>query len=97
MTVLPEVTPVGRASTEVVLYSTAGCRYCTHARVILQRLAEETPLRVREVELESVEGVAALQRWRVPFPPILLVDGVLHGYGRISERKLRRRLSAAGG
>jgi hypothetical protein len=59
-------------------------------------MSAEFPIRVREVDLESVEGAAALQRWRVPFPPIVLLDGELFGYGRISERKLRQRLSRAG-
>ena len=34
--------------------------------------------------------------WRVPFPPIVLLDGALFGYGRISEHKLRAALAAKG-
>ena len=49
-----------------------------------------------EVDLDSPAGRAALARWRVPFPPIVLVDGSLFGYGRISERKLRAALAAKG-
>lgn len=80
---------------EVDLLTTSGCHFCVHARDVLERLSAEFPIRVREVDLESVEGAAALRRWRVPFPPIVLVDGELFGYGRISERKLRRSLSRA--
>jgi hypothetical protein len=43
---------------------------------------------------ESEIGQAALARWRVPFPPLLLIDGELFGYGRISARKLRRNFEA---
>ncbi len=80
---------------EVELLSTSGCHYCDHARDVLDRLSGEVRLQVREVDLESAEGAAALRRWRVPFPPIVLVDGELFGYGRISERKLRRHLHRA--
>lgn len=81
---------------EIELLTTPGCHFCTHARELLGKLGAEFPIRVREVGLESVEGVAALQRWRVPFPPIVLLDGQLFGYGRLSERRLRQRLSRAG-
>lgn len=81
-----------RVTHEVDLLSTSGCHYCDHARQVLDRLSTEFSIRVREVDLESIEGAAALRRWRAPFPPIVLVDGELFGYGRISERKLRRHL-----
>lgn len=81
---------------EVVLMSTSGCHFCTHAHEVVQRVSGDFPIRVREIDLESVEGAAALRRWRVPFPPIVLVNGQLFGYGRISERKLRRHLQRLG-
>jgi hypothetical protein len=51
---------------------------------------------VTEVELDSPAGQAAQAQWRVPFPPIVVVEGALFGYGRISERKLRAALAAKG-
>ena len=73
-----------------------GCHYCGHTREVLERVGAEVPLQVTEVDLDSPAGRAALARWRVPFPPIVLVDGRLFGYGRISERKLRAALAAKG-
>ena len=80
----------------VEVVTSAGCHYCGHALEVLERVGAEVPLHVAEVALESAAGQAALARWRVPFPPIVLVDGELFGYGRISERKLRAALTARG-
>ncbi|NQV07157.1 thioredoxin family protein [bacterium] len=75
--------------------SSTGCHFCSDARDLFRRLSIEFDVRVREVDLESMEGAAALRQWRVPFPPIVVIDGELFGYGRISERKVRRTLSRA--
>jgi hypothetical protein len=69
------------------------CGFCTHGRGVLAGLAEEFPLTVREVALDSPEGRAVAARWRVPYPPIVLVDGRLAGYGRLSTKRLRRLLT----
>jgi hypothetical protein len=34
-----------------------------------------------------------LVRHRVPYPPILLIEGEFFGYGRISRRKLEMHLA----
>ena len=80
----------------VELVTSPGCHYCGHAREVLERVGTEVPLRVTEVDLDSPDGRAALARWRVPFPPIVVVEGTLFGYGRISERKLRAALAGKG-
>ena len=94
----PDRGAVGRSSPAappflVELFTSAGCHYCGHAREVLERVGADVPLRVMEVDLDSPAGQAALARWRVPFPPIVVVDGVLFGYGRISEGKLRAVLA----
>jgi len=89
--------PRGDATaSHVELITSTGCHYCGFAREVLDRVARDVPLTVTEVDLESPDGQAALSRWRVPFPPIILLDGTLFGYGRISERKLRAVLAARG-
>ena len=77
----------------IEVVTSAGCHYCGHAREVLDRIGSEVPLQVSEVDLDSPAGQAALARWRVPFPPIVLLNGALFGYGRISERKLRAALA----
>ena len=83
-----------KSAVGVTLFTSKGCHYCQHARDVLDSIQNDHPLLVTEISLESDEGQAALRRWRVPFPPLLLIDGDLFGYGRISARKLQRRLGA---
>ena len=78
---------------DVVLVTAPGCHFCDEAGRLLDKLGEVTPLAVRTVPLSSDEGRGLLVRHRVPFPPILLVDGVLFGYGRISRRNLENHIA----
>ena len=78
---------------EIVLVTAPGCHFCEDAADFLDELDSPAPLLVRELPLNSDEGRALAVRHRVPFPPILLIDGVLFGHGRISHRKLERHLA----
>jgi len=80
------------APIEVILVTAPGCHFCDDAAHLLDELSPSAPLAVREVPLTSEEGRELAIRHRVPFPPILIVDGVYFGHGRISRRKLERRL-----
>ncbi len=68
------------------------CHLCGHAREVLSRLQRDWPLAVDEVAWESSEGQTLVRRDGVPFPPALYVAGEFYGYGRLSERLLRRLL-----
>ncbi|HZJ47676.1 MAG TPA: glutaredoxin family protein [Acidimicrobiia bacterium] len=81
----------------VTLVTSPGCHYCGDAREVLERVAADLPLDVHEIDLASPDGAAAQQKWRAPYPPLVLLDGELFGYGRISERKLRKTLSVERG
>lgn len=78
---------------EIVVVSSPGCHYCDESLLFLGDLAERMPLTIRVVALSSDEGRSLLVRHRVPFPPILLIDGEFFGYGRISRRKLEASLT----
>ncbi|HLA66972.1 MAG TPA: glutaredoxin domain-containing protein [Acidimicrobiia bacterium] len=82
----------GTAPIEVTLVTASGCHFCEDATRLLEDLGRSVPLAVRVVSLTSEEGRELAVRHRVPFPPILIIDGVLFGHGRISRRKLERRL-----
>lgn len=69
-----------------------GCHFCDDAVSLLEALAETTPLRIETAPLSSGVGRTLLVRHRVPFPPILMIDGEFFGYGRISRRKLEAHL-----
>ena len=77
---------------EITLVTASGCHFCDDATRLLEDLRSSVPLAVRVVPLTSEEGRELAVRHRVPFPPILIIDGVLFGHGRISRRKLERRL-----
>ena len=78
---------------DVTLVTASGCHFCEDATRLLDDLGRSTPLTVRVVPLTSDEGRELAVRHRVPFPPILIVGGVLFGHGRVSRRKLERRFS----
>lgn len=77
---------------DVLVVTAPGCHFCEDAIGVLGELAKVTPLSVRTVHLASEEGRRLVVRHRVPFPPIVLVDGEYFGYGRISRRKLEAHL-----
>lgn len=87
---MPEPTP----RTLRVIYVTApACHYCEHGRTVLAELGELVRLDLREVTLDSDEGRQLLATHRFAFPPAVIVDGRLVGHGRLSARRLARRLS----
>jgi glutaredoxin len=77
---------------EVLVVGTDQCHFCHDADALLDGLAARFPLRVRRIEIASVEGMEVARSVRAPFPPVVLIDGRLFGYGRISARKLERHL-----
>lgn len=84
----------GRRPVEVVLVTAPRCHFCADAGKLIDDLSGRYPLAVREVELESDEGIAIVTRFRVPFPPVLLLNDAYFGHGRISRRKLTKALDA---
>jgi hypothetical protein len=75
-----------------MLVTAPACHLCDHARRVVARLEGVWPLAVSEVQWHSAEGQELVRRDGVPFPPALYIDGVLAGYGRLSEGRLRQVL-----
>ena len=78
--------------TAVTLLTQADCALCEHAMGVLARVGADHPLEITEIDLASGPGRAVAARAGVLFAPGLLVDGRPFGYGRLSERRLRRAL-----
>jgi glutaredoxin len=80
---------------ELVLVTAADCHLCAHAREVLEKIGREEPLAVREIDVESDEA-RDLAEAGVPlaFLPVLWDGSRVLGYGRLSERRLRRELAA---
>jgi hypothetical protein len=83
------------STTEVVYVTAERCHFCDRGRAVLAERASRHPLLVRVVALTSDEGRALAARWRVPYPPIVLVQGKLAGYGRLSSKALERAVVSA--
>lgn len=79
---------------DVVLLTKPDCDLCDGAKAVLARLQSEFDLRVREVALESEHGTLLATRADALFPPVLVIDGEPVLYGRLSERRVRKALSA---
>jgi hypothetical protein len=75
---------------DVTFVTAPRCHFCAHGREVLDALGTRYEMRVREVALTSPEGRAAAERWRVPYPPLVIFDGDLVAYGRVSARKLEK-------
>lgn len=83
----------GARRIQVTLVASAGCHFCHDADRLLDDLAQRFPLSIERLDLTSTEGADIARRFRVPFPPVLLIDSQYHAHGRISERKLTRALT----
>ena len=77
---------------EVTLLTQEACGFCEDAKELLGRLAGEFPIAVTELDLRSADGERLAVTAGMMFPPGIFVDGEPFGYGRPSERKLRREL-----
>lgn len=79
--------------THVTLLTQADCSLCDHAKQVLARVGKEHPLSVQEVSMDTANGRELGLRHGVLFAPGVLLDGESFGYGRLSERRLRKELT----
>ncbi len=80
----------GVTERDLVLVTKQDCHLCAHARSVLARLG----LEAREIDVAACEA-QGLARAGVPLAllPVLWDGERVLGYGRLSERALRRRLA----
>lgn len=78
---------------QITLLTQSACTYCEHAKTVLARVGHDFDIDVDEIALDSDEGRSLASRHAVMFAPGVLVDGRPFGYGRLSERKLRKQLA----
>lgn len=79
----------------VTLLTATDCALCDHAKRVLADVGRDHPLVVQELSLSSADGRALATEHGVLFAPGILLDGRAFAYGRLSERRLRKALSAA--
>ena len=81
-------------TTRITLLTQEDCGLCEHAKQVLARVSSDYPVTVEEVNLRTDHGRRLAEKAGVMFPPGVLVDDLPFGYGRLSERKLRKTLAA---
>ncbi|MET9835891.1 glutaredoxin family protein [Streptomyces sp. NPDC006385] len=80
---------------QITLLTQADCTLCEHAKQVLAKVGADHPLTVTEIDLTSEEGQRLGAAAGVLFAPGILLDGRPFAHGRLSERRLRRALTAA--
>jgi glutaredoxin len=77
------------ADRTVTLVTRQGCHLCTEADDILKRMAAELGFTLDYLDVDSTRELRNTYGDRVP---VVLVDGAEHGYWRVEEERLRKRL-----
>ena len=80
--------------TAVTLVHAEACHFCDDAEQALALLAEEFPLEVTVIEVDSAEGRRLVDVHRPAMNPLVLVDGAYFSAGRLPRKKLTRLLEA---
>ena len=79
----------------VTLLTKPDCDNCVRAKATLLRISDDIAFEMVLAELDSPAGHALAVEHGVLFAPGVLINGRLSSYGRPSERRLRRDLTAA--
>lgn len=80
----------------VTLLTRAGCGLCARAAEQLAALRDELgfTLLTTDVDIEAAAGDTALRARYGDLLPVILLDGVEHGYWEVDEAQLRADLAA---
>lgn len=91
-TARPSIPPDTGGPPSAVLVTAQDCHFCEDAKTLLDELESLGRLTYTTIDLESPEGAEVLRKVRAPFPPMLFVAGEYVGHGRISRRRLVKKL-----
>lgn len=73
---------------DVLVVTSPACHLCEDALEVLEGLAREYPLSIRQTSIDSDEGRAVFERFHPPLPPFVVVDDELFSAGRLPRKKL---------
>ena len=73
----------------ITLLSKPGCHLCDDARAVIERVAADTGVGWREVDILSDPELQVTWWDQIP---VTLIDGVQHDYWRVDEERLRQAL-----
>jgi glutaredoxin len=78
------------ADHRVTVITRLGCHLCSDAEQTIARMAAELGFATDVIDVDSDRGLANEYSDRVP---VILVDGIEHGYWQVEEDRLRQRLA----
>ena len=78
---------------EIKLFSRRGCHLCEVALEDMKRIATASQISITVDEV-FIDGDPALESEYGFMVPVIHVDGVMHGYGRIEEARFLKAISA---
>jgi hypothetical protein len=83
---------VGTTSDEprITLIGKPGCHLCDDARLVVERVADETGAGWRELSVLENSSLMELYAEQIP---VVLVDGEQHDFWRVDEQRLRAALA----
>jgi Glutaredoxin-like domain (DUF836) len=74
----------------ITLIGKPGCHLCDDARLVVQRVADDSGVGWRELSILEDAGLAQLYAEQIP---VVLVDGEQHDFWRVDEQRLRAALA----
>ena len=74
----------------ITLYTRDGCHLCDDAKVVLDRVRNQTGEGYEEIDIDGDADLTAEYGDRIP---VVLLDGREHGYWRVEEQRLLRDLA----
>ncbi|MDO5627675.1 MAG: glutaredoxin family protein [Mobilicoccus sp.] len=74
----------------VTLITKPGCHLCTLARDVVNRVTSDLGVAFEEQSLAEISDPDPLWWEQIP---VTLIDGEIHDYWRVSERRLRSELA----
>ncbi len=74
----------------ITLIGKPGCHLCDDARLVVERVADETGAGWRE--LSVLEDLSLMELYAEQIP-VVLVDGEQHDFWRVDEQRLRAALA----
>jgi len=73
----------------VTIYSGPGCSLCDKAKLLVERVAQDEPLTIEEVDITQDPGLYDRYRYAIP---VIALDGRVVMAGKVTEFWLRKAL-----
>lgn len=82
---------------KVTLISLQGCTHCNLAKVILNKLKKEFPLKIEEINATTAKGQKLIQKHGILSSPGILVNDAFFAMGGATEAQFRKKFESLKG